>query len=55
MTDASFAPDQSSILLTAHGRAGSAGADALKDTMTNLDRLAAETYLCVWNVSQPSR
>ncbi len=55
MTDAVFAADQSAILLTSHGRSAAIRADKLKDTMTNLDAAGGETYLCVWNVSQPSR
>ncbi len=41
VTDASFAPDQSSILLTAHAAA------------PDHDR-SRRSFLCVWNVSHPS-
>ena len=51
VTSMAFAPDQTSVLVTAHGVATNVDPDA---TMTS-DLVTARTFLCVWNVAQPSR
>lgn len=50
VTSLAFAPDQSAILLTAHGNLDMDG----EQGATTLANFSADTYLCVWNVSQPS-
>ncbi|TRY78803.1 hypothetical protein TCAL_07584 [Tigriopus californicus] len=50
VTSLAFAPDQSAILLTAHGNLDVDG----EQGATTLANFSANTYLCIWNVSQPS-
>ncbi len=48
VVDVAFAPDQPAVLLTAHGKIkGNSGNNEDDDLMTR-------SFLCVWNVSQPS-
>ena len=50
VTTMAFAPDQASVLVTAHGTS-----DPDPEATMTSDLVTSRTFLCVWNVGQPSR